>query len=198
MHGGGGLTLTRHGGGLALTRRALGLICASCNEVHNPAIHSLGPAITYATALCLQDLERIAPPFAHRPSYFGEQGHTDCTICQSPYETGEVVRKLPCNHMYHKECLDRWLHDHYTCPHCRGDVREMQPHVCVQHYPDPPGHGTVPRPSAGGCTLTSPHALRLIRMGVHGAAWSRGGGRAGSLYATPPSPPPPLPPPPGF
>jgi hypothetical protein len=40
----------------------------------------------------------------------------DCSICLTEYETGNELRKLPCNHYFHKTCIDRWLSLHNSCP----------------------------------------------------------------------------------
>jgi hypothetical protein len=40
-----------------------------------------------------------------------------CAICMGEYQIDEVLRKLPCNHAYHKECIDHWLQNNSTkCP----------------------------------------------------------------------------------
>lgn len=41
-----------------------------------------------------------------------------CRICLRPYQTNQMVRKLPgCNHKFHLDCIDNWLlHSHPTCP----------------------------------------------------------------------------------
>ena len=31
-----------------------------------------------------------------------------CPICLNEMEVGTEVRSLPCNHLYHKECVDEW------------------------------------------------------------------------------------------
>lgn len=57
-----------------------------------------------------------------------------CTICQerespqnSPYTrdvSGASWRQLVnCQHMFHKNCIDRWFREHVVCPVCRADVR---------------------------------------------------------------------------
>lgn len=45
-----------------------------------------------------------------------------CSICQCDFETGEQARSLPCFHIFHKECVDRWLATNKTCPVCRADI----------------------------------------------------------------------------
>ena len=32
-----------------------------------------------------------------------------CTVCQQDFEDGVQIRTLFCLHMFHKECIDRWL-----------------------------------------------------------------------------------------
>ncbi|XP_059139474.1 mucin-2-like isoform X2 [Physella acuta] len=45
-----------------------------------------------------------------------------CTICLSEFETGEDVRRLPCMHLFHSECVDQWLSTNKNCPICRVDI----------------------------------------------------------------------------
>ncbi|CAI4230579.1 unnamed protein product [Auanema sp. JU1783] len=47
---------------------------------------------------------------------------TDCAVCIDPYQTADVVRTLPCRHVYHKSCIDPWLLEHRTCPMCKADI----------------------------------------------------------------------------
>eukprot|EP00547_Thalassionema_nitzschioides_P014463 CAMPEP_0194247492 /NCGR_PEP_ID=MMETSP0158-20130606/16654_1 /TAXON_ID=33649 /ORGANISM="Thalassionema nitzschioides, Strain L26-B" /LENGTH=253 /DNA_ID=CAMNT_0038983597 /DNA_START=56 /DNA_END=817 /DNA_ORIENTATION=- len=42
-----------------------------------------------------------------------------CLVCQFPYEESENVRKLPCGHYFHDECIDQWLSAKDFCPYCR-------------------------------------------------------------------------------
>lgn len=47
-----------------------------------------------------------------------------CNICMEEYENGDILKKLPCNHYYHKDCISKWLcNEKTTCPMCRKDVR---------------------------------------------------------------------------
>jgi Ring finger domain len=45
----------------------------------------------------------------------------DCSICMSEMCTqdGGDVTKLPCGHLFHRDCIVLWLCNHNTCPICR-------------------------------------------------------------------------------
>ena len=45
-----------------------------------------------------------------------------CLVCQCPYEEGESLRRLPCNHFFHEDCIDQWLLTKDTCPYCRVSI----------------------------------------------------------------------------
>ena len=47
-----------------------------------------------------------------------------CSICLESYEIGEKLRKLPCQHTFHAECVDTWLTKKSgTCPLCRTQLK---------------------------------------------------------------------------
>lgn len=46
----------------------------------------------------------------------------ECRVCLSSYETGEILRILPCFHEYHANCIDKWLKSNRSCPTCRVEV----------------------------------------------------------------------------
>ncbi|KAJ9450445.1 E3 ubiquitin ligase BIG BROTHER-related [Diplonema papillatum] len=48
-----------------------------------------------------------------------------CNVCLADYENGEELRVLPCMHLFHPECVDRWLRDNAVCPTCRADIAGM-------------------------------------------------------------------------
>ncbi|XVF25699.1 hypothetical protein REPUB_Repub13aG0236100 [Reevesia pubescens] len=44
----------------------------------------------------------------------------ECSVCLGTITEESTVRLLPnCKHMFHVECIDKWLGSHTTCPICR-------------------------------------------------------------------------------
>eukprot|EP00931_Biecheleriopsis_adriatica_P096897 TRINITY_DN7061_c0_g1_i1.p1 TRINITY_DN7061_c0_g1~~TRINITY_DN7061_c0_g1_i1.p1 ORF type:complete len:895 (+),score=162.14 TRINITY_DN7061_c0_g1_i1:158-2842(+) len=39
-----------------------------------------------------------------------------CVVCRDHINVGDVCRRLPCLHLFHKECIDQWLSVKATCP----------------------------------------------------------------------------------
>ncbi|XP_053557646.1 E3 ubiquitin-protein ligase ZNRF3 isoform X2 [Bombina bombina] len=61
---------------------------------------------------------------------------SDCAICLEKYIDGEELRVIPCTHRFHKKCVDPWLLQNHTCPHCRHNIIEQKKGghgpVCVE------------------------------------------------------------------
>ncbi|XP_030074015.1 E3 ubiquitin-protein ligase ZNRF3 [Microcaecilia unicolor] len=51
---------------------------------------------------------------------------SDCAICLEKYIDGEELRVIPCTHRFHKKCVDPWLLQQHTCPHCRHNIIEQK------------------------------------------------------------------------
>jgi E3 ubiquitin-protein ligase RNF115/126 len=44
---------------------------------------------------------------------------SECAICKEECSHSNVLKTLPCNHYYHKDCILPWLRISGTCPVCR-------------------------------------------------------------------------------
>ncbi|KAG5232239.1 hypothetical protein OIU76_004916 [Salix suchowensis] len=46
----------------------------------------------------------------------------ECVICLEEWESGAIVRKMPCKHRFHGNCVEKWLKIHGNCPVCRYEM----------------------------------------------------------------------------
>lgn len=65
------------------------------------------------------------------PALFAEEGNAedsrplaDCCCCSDAFGPDKEIKKTPCGHYFHEECLGRWLRVSTTCPICRKDLEE--------------------------------------------------------------------------
>ena len=76
--------------------------------------------------------DRRGPPPASRssidamPTVKITQKHlrsdSHCPVCKDKFEMGSEARQMPCNHMYHTDCIVPWLVQHNSCPVCRQEL----------------------------------------------------------------------------
>ncbi|KAM6949043.1 RING finger protein 150-like [Aplochiton taeniatus] len=51
-----------------------------------------------------------------------ESDFDNCAVCIEGYKPNDLVRILPCRHLFHKSCVDPWLLEHRTCPMCKMNI----------------------------------------------------------------------------
>jgi hypothetical protein len=44
----------------------------------------------------------------HRPKNASDE-ENKCSICWEEFEQNQILRRLPCFHLYHRDCIDNWL-----------------------------------------------------------------------------------------
>ncbi|KAF9197401.1 hypothetical protein BGZ49_002185 [Haplosporangium sp. Z 27] len=90
-------------------------IIASFPEGHLPSVASGHDTKDSSNMVELQHMSVEERELAGRIS-------TSCPICLCEYEDLEELRRLPCEHYFHKECVDEWLKLKRTCPLCKCDI----------------------------------------------------------------------------
>ncbi|KAL8454625.1 hypothetical protein Emed_000346 [Eimeria media] len=68
-----------------------------------------------------------------------DDANASCAICFEPFLASALVRLLPCQHVFHAECIDAWLQRSLLCPLC---MRDFTPQLGV---PSPPPSRAGPR-----------------------------------------------------
>lgn len=51
-----------------------------------------------------------------------------CAVCTEGLRFGGAAKRTPCGHVFHQDCISRWLSVNYSCPLCR------------EKCPSPPGN----------------------------------------------------------
>lgn len=51
---------------------------------------------------------------------------TDCFICLEKHKHNEPVSYLACRHVFHEDCVKRWLRSSSSCPFCQAHAIDVQ------------------------------------------------------------------------
>lgn len=103
-----------HGDGV-YTQEAFDRIVTQLME-QNATGSAPGPASAEAIA--------AIPKIKIDKAMLGDSGKAECSICMDEVQLDEVVSQLPCSHWFHPPCIEAWLGEHDTCPHCRKGISE--------------------------------------------------------------------------
>jgi hypothetical protein len=50
-----------------------------------------------------------------------------CPICSEDFPVDSQALRLPCSHLFHKDCVMPWLEMKQTCPICRNELSDAIP-----------------------------------------------------------------------
>ena len=45
-----------------------------------------------------------------------------CPICLQKYKGTDIIKEFPCKHIFHKNCILKWLRKSNVCPLCKYDI----------------------------------------------------------------------------
>lgn len=113
----------------------LAILSALFNADHNgDAVYSQEELDRVISQLVDQNVNGTAPPPASERAIhslpkkkidqqmMGTDGKAECSICMEAVDLGTEVTVLPCTHWFHFPCIEAWLNQHNTCPHCRRGI----------------------------------------------------------------------------
>lgn len=115
----------------------------------------------------------------------GRKKHVRTALCPGPHSgcvsslPPQELRVIPCTHRFHRKCVDPWLLQHHTCPHCRHNIIGNAP-------PPPPLPGGTGFP---GCLEGAGQAPQAGEPTAHqstaAGTWRRQGAWGGLLEGQP-------------
>ena len=78
--------------------------------------------------------------------------HTCCAVCLQEMIAEELAVRLPCEHIFHEDCVRQWLTSQHTCPTCRAPLPtrgETRSNPEGGTEPLPPTWADFPHPRGG-------------------------------------------------
>jgi len=108
-------------------------VSTTSSEVAKATLHDVGDVGSSALSTgaaadgrCATDHDKdnttCSDPITVTSDYNFEEEEPCCPICLVEYEEDDEIRTLPCDHYFHKECVDSWMSSHISCPACRASV----------------------------------------------------------------------------
>lgn len=89
-------------------------------------IHAKDQRERKLTSQAKRALAIISTSVLKKEDFENKDFNDTCAVCIENYRISDVVRILPCKHLFHKSCIDQWLLEKRTCPMCKMDI--------LQHY----------------------------------------------------------------
>ena len=81
-------------------------------RVRNASMDTYEVKLVPASKSFIKDVERVTLDDS-------EDADESCVICMECFEGGFQVIRLPCSHIFHEECGEKWLTTSHLCPLCR-------------------------------------------------------------------------------
>jgi len=90
------------------------------------ALFGTGEAPDKAPAAVKATHSQIAalPTFHYKRCCSSDESQEPCSICLSGFGEGVHMRRLPCGHQFHRQCIDKWLRRNKRCPLCMRAIDE--------------------------------------------------------------------------
>lgn len=98
----------------------------------------------------------------------GPELTAECSICMDPAELGTEVTELPCKHWFHNDCIEVWLKQHNTCPHCRRSINDP-----AQTYQQGPSEASSGRGNIGSPPPANQRSGAFHSGNVGSPSWGR-------------------------
>lgn len=92
--------------------------------MHHCHHHRLDETVENRKGMAAADIQRMPTQVvgAGSSASDGEEASPSCAICLEDFGAGQVARRLPCCHRFHRDCIDKWLKSKACCPICQREL----------------------------------------------------------------------------
>lgn len=118
----------------------------------------------YGTPPAAKSAVSALPDVAVSADMMQADGGAQCAVCMDDFQLGAAAKQLPCNHVFHKDCILPWLELHSSCPVCRFELPTDDPdynhHHHQQQHASPAPAASSPRVAERRFRISLPWPLR--------------------------------------
>ncbi|CAA6664703.1 unnamed protein product [Spirodela intermedia] len=93
--------------------RLIGRIVSSASDDHDTVGGGGGPRPASKSFV------ETIPAVQITEAFLAAESFLLCAVCKDEFVLQTEARQLPCNHIYHSDCILPWLSRHNSCPVCR-------------------------------------------------------------------------------
>ncbi|KAF9143417.1 hypothetical protein BGX30_000483 [Mortierella sp. GBA39] len=107
---------------------SIGTLSVTSSKTSSPSVSPLGSVAASVAASIAEESDDLPQPHQAQDVQAQEEeeefnnGDQECAICLSDFEDGDELRHLYCNHLFHRNCVDRWLVRNAFCPKCKRGI----------------------------------------------------------------------------
>ncbi|XP_042302387.1 E3 ubiquitin-protein ligase ZSWIM2 isoform X2 [Sceloporus undulatus] len=87
----------------------------STSEENLQSVHSEDSSNEILSGTPVQIINSLPTVLVRKSSGLLDPG-LQCRLCLKVFCLGQVTKFLPCNHKFHRKCIDNWLHKENACP----------------------------------------------------------------------------------
>ncbi|XP_062233872.1 E3 ubiquitin-protein ligase RING1-like [Phragmites australis] len=118
----------------------------------------------YGTPPAAKSAVAALPDVAVSADMMQADGGAQCAVCMDDFHLGAAAKQLPCNHVFHKDCILPWLDLHSSCPVCRFELPTDDPDH--QHQRASAPAASSPRVAERRFRISLPWSLRAAFGGA--------------------------------
>ena len=103
----------------AVEQQIMDEICPNPDKMSYEQLLQLAEEVgSVSKGLTKEKIKKIPEKPFHKALF---DDNLDCIICMEKFEENEKVKQLLCGHIFHGDCIDKWLSKEKKCPFCKSE-----------------------------------------------------------------------------